>query len=107
MLNTYERIARLHDLQDKINALAELEPRLVNDTDWHSNSDAITQMINIIEEEETHNLKLLSDEALNVAVKYMQDKLGVTDGDRAGQFFSDGLVAQEFFDYMLYEMEEK
>jgi hypothetical protein len=107
MLNTYERIARLHDLQDKINALAELEPRLIDDTDWHSNEDAIAQMINIIEEEENHNLKLLSDEALNVAVKYMQDKLGVTDGDKAGMFFSDGVVAREFFDYMLYEMEEK
>lgn len=105
MLDTFERIARLYDLHDKINELAALEPRLIDDTDWHSNTDAIKQMIDIIEEESHQNFKMLSDEALNIAVKHIQEKMGVKDGDKAGMFFSDGVVAQEFYDYICYELE--
>ena len=31
----------------------------------------------------------LAEDALNVAVKHIQDSLGVTTGDHAGMFFSD------------------
>jgi hypothetical protein len=105
MLDTKQRIARLHELHDKINELAELEPRLIDDTDWHSNEDAIAQMVNIIESESDKEIEGLAEEALNIAVKHIQNKLGITAGDKAGMFFSDGVVTQEFFDYILYEME--
>ena len=106
MLDTKQRIARLHELHDKINEISELEPRLIDDTDWHSNEDAISQMVSIIESESDKEIVGLAEEALNIAVKHIQNKLGITDGDKAGMFFSDGVVTQEFFDYALYEMEE-
>ena len=106
MLDTKQRIARLHELHEKINEMAELEPRLIDDTDWHSNEDAIAQMVSIIESESDKEIMGLAEEALNIAVKHIQNKLGITDGDKAGMFFSDGVVTQEFFDYALYEMEE-
>jgi hypothetical protein len=31
----------------------------------------------------------LAEEAMNVAIKHIQDKLGVKSGDLAGQFFAD------------------
>ena len=99
------RIARLYKLTDKINELARLEPRLVDDTDWHSNMDAIEQMICIIEDEDHVETNKLAEEALNIAVKHIHDKLGIKDGDMAGQFFSDGVAHQELYDYIL--MEEK
>ena len=44
------RIARMQYLYDLINHIAEQEPMLVEMTDWHSNTDALAQMIKLIEE---------------------------------------------------------
>ena len=43
------RIARLHFLHDLMTQIAEEEPELINDTDWHTNNDAINQMITLLE----------------------------------------------------------
>jgi hypothetical protein len=106
MLDTKQRIARLYELHDKINELAELEPRLIDDTDWHSNTDAIKQMINIIEDESHIGINELAEQALNIAVKHIQGRLNIKDGDMASQFFSDGVAQQEFYDYICMEMKE-
>lgn len=45
------RIARLYFLHDLITQIAEQEPQLLYDTDWHTNRDAINQMIELIEGE--------------------------------------------------------
>ena len=44
------RMARMYYLQDLMTQIAEEEPQLVELTDWHSNTDAISQMIVLIEE---------------------------------------------------------
>ncbi len=44
------RMARMYFLQDLMIQIAEEEPQLVELTDWHSNTDAVTQMIELIEE---------------------------------------------------------
>lgn len=43
------RIARLYFLHDLMTQIAEEEPELVSDTDWHTNNDAINQMIKLLE----------------------------------------------------------
>lgn len=43
------RIARLYFLHDLITKIADEEPSLVNDTDWNTNTDAINQMIELIQ----------------------------------------------------------
>jgi hypothetical protein len=45
------RIARLYFLHDLITKIAEEEPKLIDDTDWHTNRDAINQMIELIQGE--------------------------------------------------------
>jgi hypothetical protein len=44
------RMARMYYLQDLVQQIANEEPGLVDLTDWHSNTDAITKMIELIEE---------------------------------------------------------
>lgn len=44
------RMARMYYLQDLMIQIAEEEPQLVELTDWHSNTDAVSQMIELIEE---------------------------------------------------------
>jgi len=43
------RIARLHFLHDLMTQISEEEPELINNTDWHTNRDAINQMIELLE----------------------------------------------------------
>lgn len=43
------RKARLYFLYDLMQDIAELEPRLLDMTDWHTNSDALTQMLELID----------------------------------------------------------
>jgi hypothetical protein len=45
------RIARLYFLHDLITQIANAEPQLINDTDWNTNTDAINQMIELIQGE--------------------------------------------------------
>jgi len=53
MSNTKEyRIARLYFLHDLITKIAEEEPTLIHYTDWNPNTDAINQMIELIDQEE-------------------------------------------------------
>ena len=42
------RIARLHFLHDLMTQISEEEPELINSTDWHTNRDAINQMIELL-----------------------------------------------------------
>jgi hypothetical protein len=44
--------------------------------------------------------------ALDEAISLIQQKLGVTDGDLAGHFFSDGIVHSYLENYISQEMEE-
>ncbi len=44
------RIARMRYLYDLMEQIASAEPQLLDLTDWHSNDDALTQMITLIEE---------------------------------------------------------
>ena len=46
----------------------------------------------------------LAENALNAACLVIQDALGVTSGDLAGQFFSDGEVKDKFMDYIRSEL---
>jgi hypothetical protein len=48
------RIARLYFLHDLITKIAEEEPTLIHFTDWNPNTDAINQMIELIDQEEDH-----------------------------------------------------
>ena len=43
------RIARLNFLHDLMTQISEEEPELINSTDWHTNRDAINQMIELLE----------------------------------------------------------
>lgn len=45
------RIARMYYLHDLMGQIASEEPQLIELTDWHSNTDAITQMLELIEED--------------------------------------------------------
>jgi hypothetical protein len=45
------RIARMYYLYDLMQYISEQEPRLIDLTDWHTNTDALTQMIALIEED--------------------------------------------------------
>jgi hypothetical protein len=45
------RLARLQFLQDLIEHIVDQEPQLIDLTDWNSNTDAFTQMANIIKGE--------------------------------------------------------
>jgi hypothetical protein len=45
------RMARMYYLQDLMTQIANEEPQLLELTDWHSNDDALTQMIALIEED--------------------------------------------------------
>ena len=44
------RMARMYYLHDLMGQIASEEPQLVELTDWHSNTDALTQMIALLEE---------------------------------------------------------
>ena len=50
-MNKEYRIARLYFLHDLITKIADEEPSLVNDTDWNPNTDAIKQMVALIEKD--------------------------------------------------------
>jgi hypothetical protein len=43
------RIARLIFLHNLMTDIADLEPKLIDMTDWHTNSDALQQMLSLIE----------------------------------------------------------
>jgi hypothetical protein len=45
------RLARMYYLQDLMTQIASEEPKLLELTDWHSNDDALAQMIALIEED--------------------------------------------------------
>jgi hypothetical protein len=49
------RLARLQFLRDLMELIADQEPPLTDSTDWNSNSDAFTQMANIIKGEVCHD----------------------------------------------------
>lgn len=46
----------------------------------------------------------LADDALNYAVRYIQEQLGIEHGDFAGIFFSDDLVQNIFAEYIRGEI---
>jgi hypothetical protein len=54
-------------------------------------------------------VETLADEALNEAVRYIQDRLGVETGDLAGRFFTgefEDVVKRVLIKYIEQEMEE-
>lgn len=51
-ISTEYRIARLYFLYDLMQSIAEKEPRLLDATDWNPNTDAIDQLITLIEKGE-------------------------------------------------------
>ena len=46
------RKARLNFLYDLMQDIAELEPRLLDMTDWHTNSDALSQFMDLVDKGE-------------------------------------------------------
>lgn len=48
----------------------------------------------------------LAENALNAACLVIQDALGVTSGDLAGHFFSDGEVKDKLMDYIRSELSQ-
>lgn len=52
---------------------------------------SIREMMNRLDEIDngTQDFHAIADEAFNEAVRYIQDKLGQTTGDWAGQYFAD------------------
>lgn len=49
-------------------------------------------------------IKLLADDALNIACAYIQDNLGQDDGGNAAMYFSDDKVLNAFADYIRFEL---
>jgi len=45
------RIARMNFFHDLLQDITELEPQLLDLTDWTTNTDAVAQMIALIEED--------------------------------------------------------
>ena len=46
------------------------------------------------------NIDQLAEDALNIAVKHIQDALGVLEGDHAAIFFSDDVARNNFINYI-------
>lgn len=45
------RIARMYFYHDILQDITDLEPQLLDLTDWNTNTDAVAQMIKLIEED--------------------------------------------------------
>jgi len=54
-----------------------------------------------------NEIQFIADEALNRAVRYIQNELNVKHGDLAGQYFSDDILAEQFADYIRAEITEQ
>ena len=53
-----------------------------------------------------HEIESLAEDALNLAVKHIQDKLGIDSGDFAALFFCDDLVQKILCDYIRAEVSD-
>lgn len=52
----------------------------------------------------TQDVEMLAEDALNQAVRVIQDRLGITDGFEASMFFSDGMADHVLQSYIRYEI---
>lgn len=52
----------------------------------------------------TQDVEMLAEDALNQAVRVIQDKLGITDGFNASIYFSDDKVKTILTDYIMDEI---
>ena len=61
--------------------------------------------------EDQNSADRLAEDALNVAVKHIQDNLGITTGDHAGMFFSDdaknNAVLNTLKEYIMSELRSR
>ena len=51
-------------------------------------------------------IQFIADEALNRAVRYIQNELNVKHGDLAGQYFSDEIMSEQFVEYIKQELND-